>query len=472
MAHSQRLNDAKLLPWLILKNCGDVCSAHCTCMAGLGECCSHVGALLFYLEYACSKKSQSKSVTYVSAYWVAPSNKNVEFLQINNIDFNHPKNINLEYGPTKKCKIDFTKKLSTTLDDHQTFKTFMSKLNVINSNAAILKVVPPYNLHFKKDTFPKSYIDLYTDDNARLKKEELLKLGSEMDFSIDNSDCDKINLDTRLQSKSKAWFSYRSGRITASKVKDVCSVKSYDSNIGLIKSICYPLANSFKNKVTEWGITHETDGKLFYMDKLKNNHTNVSVNSCGLIINPKFPFLGASPDGIIYCDCCGKGCLEIKFPYSLTQGRYLDSLNYLSNGKLQTKSQYFYQIQTQLLLSEVKYGDFVIWSPGECHIERIFINNDVCLEIIAKSKWFFYEAIIPELLGRYYTNRTVNEQSNVEEDGIPTSNSYCTCKQNIGGKMIMCTQEGCPNLWYHYKCLGLQRKPTTKKWKCTICKFK
>lgn len=302
------------MPWLIVKCGGDVLSAHCTCIAGLDECCSHVGALLFYIEYACSKKSPSKSVTDVSAYWVPPSNKIVEFLQINNIDFNHPKNMNQEYELSKKCKIDFTKKLSTTLEDHQTFQTFLSKLNAINSNAAILKVVPPYNLNLKKDIFPNSFTNLYTDDNARFNKEKLLSLGSEMDFSIDKSDCAEIEVETRLQSKSKAWFTYRSGRITASKVKEVCSVKSYDSNTSLIKSICYPLANSFKNKGTEWGITHETDGKLFYMDNLKNNHTNFSVNNSGLIINPKFPFIGASPDGIICCDCCGKGCLEIKCP--------------------------------------------------------------------------------------------------------------------------------------------------------------
>ena len=36
---------------------------------------------------------------------------------------------------------------------------------------------------------------------------------------------------------------------------------------------------------------------------------------CGLFINPSYPTLGASPDGIISCDCCGIGTLEIKCPY-------------------------------------------------------------------------------------------------------------------------------------------------------------
>ena len=30
-----------------------------------------------------------------------------------------------------------------------------------------------------------------------------------------------------------------------------------------------------------------------------------------------YPFLGASPDGLVCCSCCGKGLLEIKCPYSI-----------------------------------------------------------------------------------------------------------------------------------------------------------
>ena len=35
----------------------------------------------------------------------------------------------------------------------------------------------------------------------------------------------------------------------------------------------------------------------------------------GLVLNPKWPHLGASPDGLVQCDCCGKWVVEIKYPY-------------------------------------------------------------------------------------------------------------------------------------------------------------
>lgn len=78
------MNDAQLLPWLVLKCSGDVWAAHCTCVAGLGECCSHVEALLFYLQFVNLKKTENaKSVTDVSAYWVIPSNQHADPKKIN-----------------------------------------------------------------------------------------------------------------------------------------------------------------------------------------------------------------------------------------------------------------------------------------------------------------------------------------------------------------------------------------------------
>ncbi|KAL4126447.1 hypothetical protein QTP88_010669 [Uroleucon formosanum] len=140
------------------------------------------------------------------------------------------------------------------------------------------------------------------------------------------------------------------------------------------------------------------------------------------------------PDGIINCDCCGKGCIEIKCPYSLTKDKNIR-----------------------------------IWSSYEdCYVERIQIDYEICDEIVAKSKWFFYETILPELLERYFTNTESLSVKNSMEvvqntDTAKEPYEYCTCKEDKGGKLIMCTQENCPDLWYHYVCSGIKRKPTSNK---------
>ena len=50
--HSMRVNEKPVLVWLISNASGEINTAHCTCMAGLGESCSHVGATLFFMETA------------------------------------------------------------------------------------------------------------------------------------------------------------------------------------------------------------------------------------------------------------------------------------------------------------------------------------------------------------------------------------------------------------------------------------
>jgi len=83
----------------------------------------------------------------------------------------------------------------------------------------------------------------------------------------------------------------------------------------LIKSICYPDVFSFTTAATKWGCKHEKVTREMYLSASKLNHSELSVTDSGLVINPKWPYIGASPDGIISCSCHGVGILEIKCPY-------------------------------------------------------------------------------------------------------------------------------------------------------------
>ncbi len=35
----------------------------------------------------------------------------------------------------------------------------------------------------------------------------------------------------------------------------------------------------------------------------------------GLVLSPDWPHLGASPDGVVACNCCGQGVLEVRCPF-------------------------------------------------------------------------------------------------------------------------------------------------------------
>jgi hypothetical protein len=64
---------------------------HCNCMAGLGEVCSHVGAILFYLETTARLSGQSQC-TQEKCSWIVPAfQKTIPYLPISKIDFSSAK---------------------------------------------------------------------------------------------------------------------------------------------------------------------------------------------------------------------------------------------------------------------------------------------------------------------------------------------------------------------------------------------
>lgn len=48
--HSMRLNEPPLKRWVVCEDGGIILAGHCTCIAGLGEVCTHVSAILYAVE--------------------------------------------------------------------------------------------------------------------------------------------------------------------------------------------------------------------------------------------------------------------------------------------------------------------------------------------------------------------------------------------------------------------------------------
>ena len=63
------------------------------------------------------------------------------------------------------------------------------------------------------------------------------------------------------------------------------------------------------------GIEHEQVAEAYLRGKGIPNQTSQIFHS-GLIINPKWPWLGCSPDGIIMEKDIPVGCIQVKCPYS------------------------------------------------------------------------------------------------------------------------------------------------------------
>ena len=83
---SQRLNENPNLPWVTINLRGkSVNTAHYTCMAGLGESCPHIGALLFKLKLAVSASFTKKACANVACTWNQDFKKKIKPVKIANM---------------------------------------------------------------------------------------------------------------------------------------------------------------------------------------------------------------------------------------------------------------------------------------------------------------------------------------------------------------------------------------------------
>jgi hypothetical protein len=115
-------------------------------------------------------------------------------------------------------------------------------------------------------------------------------------------------------------------------------------------------------------------------DKLKvillqyqQKHENAKIADNGLYISIEKPFIAASPDDILSCNCCPKSCLEVKCPFSKTDQMVSEEIPYLkrcSDGQLRldTSHDYYFKIQCQMACTGHKSYYFVVWTTVDCHV--------------------------------------------------------------------------------------------------------
>ena len=122
-----------------------------------------------------------------------------------------------------------------------------------------------------------------------------------------------------------------------------------------------------------------------YEDILSQIHCDTKFEDSGFVIHPEHNFIGASPDGLVSCSCCGEGIIEIKCPYSKKdtsiEEALLDKKFYLREVdgeiKLSKEHSYCYQVQAQLFVTKKRYCDFICFVGGTLCMDRIFPDDTI-----------------------------------------------------------------------------------------------
>ncbi|KAL1421133.1 hypothetical protein MTO96_023440 [Rhipicephalus appendiculatus] len=192
----------------------------------------------------------------------------------------------------------------------------------------------------------------------------------------------QIERDTRQQARSSTWKKERSLRLTASNFGVALARKEWTAEglqaIASSRDISHVPA-------VKYGISNEAVAAVRYEEVLKAMGHNVTVSTCDLLLNPAFPWLGASPYRIVYDPLeLSYGVVEIKCPYSLrdTKGEELVGLSFCSEltdtgPKLSREHHYYSQLIGQMGVSELSWGNFVIFSKNFILIEREVTSSHV-----------------------------------------------------------------------------------------------
>jgi hypothetical protein len=216
-------------------------------MAGLGETCTHIAAVLFYLE-AMARLQGKQTCTQNKCEWIIPSYlRNVEYLPVKDIDFTSARKRKRNLDEAINA-IDRDVPVQAIGSKDQSYNpdlnTFFNDLSCAGSRPAILSLVPSYcSAYVPKrmlPTFPEPLSLLHRSEYMALEYHELLMACEAVEITVTKEMATSIEEETRNQSNSKLWYKYRAGRITASKMKAVCRTKSSYPAQSLVKSICYP----------------------------------------------------------------------------------------------------------------------------------------------------------------------------------------------------------------------------------------
>ncbi|XP_047143880.1 uncharacterized protein LOC124817620 isoform X2 [Hydra vulgaris] len=492
---SYRTTSPNHKPWIALGLLGNVVTAHCNCMAGLGETCSHVAATLYKVEAAVRIGMTSSTPTDLPCQWNQTFVKNIVGSPVSQINL---------YSDAAKEKLTGkrTRKMPVSPTNIEKYQ-FLSELKSVQPKTAALSLFKDFDtefIHLESTVVAKLPLSLRNFFNANYKSLDNEQLNSFFDekikdLKLNSDDIVYVKEATRNQSLCDSWYQVRVGRITGSTLYQVFHARVETPPKSLILNICSEKNITIKSPPIVWGRENEENALTLYTQLYSDCneahnllalsdiviHQNLKVEKLGLCIDYEKPWYAASPDASVYCTCCGHGVLEIKCPFSLKdkslKEEILKDVFYVglnTDGKyfLQKQHTYFFQVQLEMRVTGVSYCDFMVWTPSEFIVLRIEPDISFMESVFNKCDVFWNRFILRELVTREVESGMKLPSSTLTETINNDDNVFCICKSKSSENddtMVGC--DSCDN-WFHLKCISLKSVPRSSVWYCNSCKNK
>lgn len=404
----------------------NITNAKCSCVAGAGGFCHHVIGLLFYLAHC--KQLGLKAIpddltcTSLPQRWSVPRerkipNKAIQDVWVKKPQFgaNYDKYVKSTlYSPSTMYSLMTSESNISTLDPKPLMATIIPTSQHLTScksvatrfgNAAIGSVLSyqqklsgEYVINnFLCTDFPSLPLEnsgerlennvMYCLDETKQAMFDSLQLTREVAVTLEQ--------ETLTQSNSNLWFLLREKRITASKYGRVAlRVSNFENLVGQLNPTRRVITADMRR-----GMELESVAAMTYANKAKKGTVNLFPS--GLIINPKCPWLGCTPDRKVFdMEAEKEGMtpfrlLEVKVVKEGSTNfhgvRYLCKDPITNQLKLKKKHEYFYQVQCHIALSGLDWCDFFSYIDEDTfHCERITLDREFFQGSKDKVDTFFF----------------------------------------------------------------------------------
>ncbi len=175
-----------------------------------------------------------------------------------------------------------------------------------------------------------------------------------------------------------------------------------------------PITSTVVTSLTEQAFCIKANNEKLARETFTSNqmtcHNSLRLKEVGLVVNPKFPHLGASPDGIVQCKCCPPTTLEIKCPFKYVNMSIPDAIKSKDfclgkNVELKKDHAYYAQVQGQMEVCELKTSYFVIWTTQEYHTQKVEFSEEYWAQVRPKLDLFYRQLILTEICTIDRSNR-------------------------------------------------------------------
>ena len=208
-----------------------------------------------------------------------------------------------------------------------------------------------------------------------------------------------IEVDTRGQASNKRWFQERCQRICSSKFGRICKATKRTD----LKKLAYDLTHPVKffSASTQYG--RENESKALQKYEQITGHV---VHESGLCVSLTHPMLAASPDGIVNDELL----VEVKCPYTARNDLITpDTVPYLFKGDsellLDTRHNYFYQIQGQLFATGRQMCHLVVYTAVDCKVVNVDRDDIFIDHMVLQLESFFRDYFVHALKDKWFYRR-------------------------------------------------------------------